>query len=319
LSEPESVPETGWRVWTYSRKFIADGLDCQLDFRSGFRGSTSVLSVAGIEHGWDHTPVSGPDAVRNHLITAKLPSGRMLEVEAGYCSWVNVAIAAKLDGALVYESHPGRAIEMPERARKMVAQQTADGKPAQDFEKLKANRIPITVDIILGLIFFLVGKYVGLTEAALFGAAAGIALAIIQRITKIDLLGGLASFGIIMLLISAGFAWFFQDDEWVKQRSTIVGLIGAGAFLTDGLFGGRWLGQGMARYIAYTDIIPWRLAISMGLIGLIMAGGNWLVARTFSTDVWLFYTTFLDFPIVFVLAIYAVQWSRGKGRKVTLR
>lgn len=180
-----------------------------------------------------------------------------------------------------------------------------------DLEKLKANRTPIAVDISLGLLFFVIGKYVGLTEAALFGAAAGIALMIVQRITRIDLLGGLAGFGIIMLLVSAGFAWFFQDDYWVKQRSTIVGLIAASAFLIDGLLGGKWLGQALSRYIAYRDIIPARLALSMGGVGLTMAGANWLVATLASTDAWLFYTTFVDILITFLLAFVAIRWSRA--------
>jgi intracellular septation protein A len=50
----------------------------------------------------------------------------------------------------------------------------------------------------------------------------------------------------------------------------------------------------------------------MGLVGVVMAALNWMVARTFSTDIWLFYTTFLDFLLVFLMALVAVQWSRGK-------
>lgn len=303
-------PETGFRIWSYRRKFIVEGLPCQVDYRSGLSGSMSLLTIAGIEHGWDHTPVSGAQAVRNHIIRARLPSGRMLEIEAGFYNWYNIAVAARLDGELVYESHPGVKIEMPESARAMIAKQNAKGDPALDIDKLKANRIPIAVDIALGLAFFFIGKYVGLTEAALFGAAAGLTLMVVQKVTKIDLLGGLATFGIVMLLLSAGFAWFFQDEEWVKQRSTIIGLIGATAFLTDGLLGGRWLGRGLSRYVAYSDIVPKRLALAMGMVGLTMAGLNWLVARYASTNVWLFYTTFVDFFIVFLMAIFAVQWAR---------
>ncbi|WRH77087.1 MAG: septation protein IspZ [Sphingobium sp.] len=309
-----SPPDTGLRIWSYRCKFEVDGLPCQLDFRSGFKGSLSLLSIAGIEHGWDNTPVQGPEAARNHKIRAQLPSGKQIEVEAGCFNWWSIAIAVRVDGELVHESHPGQKIEMPERARKMLVSESGDGEqdPAYDLDKLKANRIPIGVDIILGLLFFVIGKYVGLTEAALFGAAAGITLMIVQRITKIDLLGGLASFGIIMLLLSAGFAWFFQDDQWVKQRSTIVGLIGATAFVTDGLLGGKWLGKGLSRYVAYSDIIPARLSLAMGVVGVVMAALNWMVARTFSTDIWLFYTTFLDFLLVFLMALVAVQWSRGR-------
>jgi hypothetical protein len=51
----------------------------------------------------------------------------------------------------------------------------------------------------------------------------------------------------------------------------------------------------MARYLPYTDIDPGRLAIGMGLLGLVMAGLNLLVAKFASTDLWLFYSTFVDF------------------------
>ena len=305
-------PDTGIRMWSYRRRFVADGLPCHLDYRSGLKGATSVLSVAGIEHGWDFSPLTGEAALRNHVIRAQLPSGRTLEVEAGYYNWWNVAIAARVDGAVVHESHPGCPIILPERARKMIAQQAADGDPAYDIDKLKANRIPIIVDISLGVMFFVVGKFFGLTEAALAGAAAGIALLIVQRATKVDLLGGLASFGIVMLLLSAAFAWLFQDEQWVKQRSTIMGLIAATAFLTDGAFGGRWLGQAMSRYVAYRDIVPARLSLSLGCVGLFMAGANWVVARLAATDIWLLYTTFIDVFVAMMLGFVAINWSRQR-------
>lgn len=188
-----------------------------------------------------------------------------------------------------------------------------DHDPAYDPSRLRANRIPIAVDISLGIIFFVVGKYVGLTEAALTGAVLGIALMIAQRISKIDLLGGLAGFGIVMLLLSATFAWYFQDEDWVKLRSTIIGVIAATAFLIDGLLGGRWLGRALSRYIAYSDIVPARLSIAMGCVGLTMAVANWLVATLASTDIWLFYTTFLDIFVTFLLAFLAINWSRRRG------
>lgn len=306
-------PAVGTPIWTFRRRFVAEGLPCTLEYRTGLKGATGVLSVAGRDVGWDHTPIMGEAAVRNHVIRTILPSGRGLEVEAGYYNWWNVALAARVDGELIHESHPGRKIELPESARKAMVKQTASGEPVYDFDKLGANRIPIMVDISLGLFFFVVGKYLGLTEAALGGAAVGLILLAVQRATKIDLLGGLASFGIVMLLLSAGFAWFFQDDEWVKQKSTIMGLIAAGAFLTDGAFGGRWLGQGLSRYIVYRGVVPARLSLGMGAVGLIMAASNWLVARSVSTDVWLFYTTFVDVVLAAGLVIVAINWARRGG------
>lgn len=310
-----TLPDVGMRIWTYRRQFTVDGLACQLEYRAGLRAMASVLTIADIEHGWDCTPVSGEGSVRNHLIKAALPNGRQLEVEAGFYNWLDVAVAVRLDGTLVHESHPGRAIELPERARRMMIQQTAAGEPAVDMEKLKANRIPIMVDVSLGIMFFVIGKYIGLTEAALSGAAAGLILLAVQRATRIDLLGGLASFGIVMMLLSAAFAWFFQDEQWVKQRSTVMGLIAATAFLTDGALGGRWLGRGLSRYVAYRDIVPARLSLSLGCVGLVMAGANWLVATLVSTEIWLFYTTFVDIFLAMVLAFAAIEWSRQRSTR----
>jgi intracellular septation protein A len=51
----------------------------------------------------------------------------------------------------------------------------------------------------------------------------------------------------------------------------------------------------------------------MGLTGLVMAGGNSLVAWAFSTDIWLFYTTFLDIPVSMALVLWTMSWARKGG------
>jgi intracellular septation protein A len=173
--------------------------------------------------------------------------------------------------------------------------------------------VPIIVDLATGLLFFLVAKLTDLKTAALVGAAVGLGLVVAQRFVRVDLIGGLALFGVFMLLISAGFAIMFDDEEVIKQRSTVVGLIGAACFLFDGLvLKGRRLGAGLNRYLAYTDIDNRRLAIGLGLSGLVMAGGNWAVAKLFSTDAWLIYTTFLDIPVSMALVLWAISWARRK-------
>ncbi len=303
----------GFRLWTYRRHFEADNLPCELVFIAGMTGVQTLLFVCDVEHDRCYRPTTGAQSIMNHQLSAKLPSGKTLSVEAGYYNWANVAIAARLDGELIHESHPGRTIRVPERAAKAMTQMTPVGDPAMDYSKLSANKVPIAVDIATGILFFIVAKLTDLTTAALVGAAVGIALVVAQRFVKVDLLGGLALFGIVMLLISGGFAWAFQDDDMVKQRSTIVGLIGAAVFLTDGLlFKGRRIGAALSRYIAYSDINEARLATSLGCVGMAMAAINYGVARLFSTDVWLFYTTFGDIFVSFGMALIAIQWSRGR-------
>jgi intracellular septation protein A len=306
----------GARLWTYKRPFsIGVAHECWVLVESRMSGNSSRLIVDGEEVAADFTPNSGAEAVRNHRLVHRLSDGRTLEVEAGWINWYNMGIAVRVDGALVHESHPGKRIAFPEKLARAMVQQNSAGEAAYDPAKLARNKVPILVDIATGLLFFAVAKLTDLKTAALVGAAVGLSLVVIQRFVKVDLIGGMMLFGVFMLLISAGFAILFEDEEIIKQRSTIVGLIGAACFLFDGLvLKGRKLGAGIDRYMAYTDIDHRRLSIGMGLTGLVMAGGNSLVAWAFSTDFWLLYTTFLDIPVSMALILWTVSWAR-KGKR----
>jgi len=305
----------GTRFWLYQRPFAVGLQECMVLIEARSTGLASSLWIDGERQASYFTPSVGPDAARNHRLAATLADGRALEVEAGYISWWNVGIAARVDGALVHQSHPGRRIAFPARLAGMVAQATPDGRPAVDMDKLRRNRVPIAVDIATGLLFFVLAKLTDLQIAAVVGAGVGLVLLAAQKITRVDLLGGLAMFGIIMLLVSAGFAIVFENDELIKQRSTIVGLIGAACFLGDGLLlNGRRLGCGISRYIAYRDLDERRLSLGMGLTGAAMALANFAVVRIASTDVWLFYTTFGDIPLSMGLVLLAIRWARsGSG------
>lgn len=320
----------GKTLWRYRRPFRIDGLNFVVTLRSCSDGLHSELSMLGVPVASDRTPLGGPEAVRNHQLSTQLPDGRTVEVEAGWISVLNTAIAVRLDGSVVHQSHPGRTIAFPDRYReKTVAigdkpigealragwQEASKDAAAngQDLGAWKRNRVPLAVDIALGLLFFIVAKATDLSTAALVGAAVGLALVVAQRFVKVDLIGGLALFGVLMLLISAGLAIAFQDDMAVKMRTTIVGVISATLFIADGLFGGKRLGRGLARYMPYTDIEHGRLAIAIGLIGLVMAGLNYGVALAVSTSSWLFYSTFLDLPLAVGLFMVAIRYARRPG------
>lgn len=325
LVSPGAGSAPGKTFWTYRRRFEIDGLRFELRTRSRNDGLWSELLILGVSVAEDRTPLFGEEAVRNHRLAARLPDGRTVEVEAGYVSIWSIGIAVRLDGELVHQSHPGRVITYPEKQREAALKMKGDtlgeafavslkegqaNTPGIDPTAFKRNRVPIAVDILLGLLFFLVAKATDLSTAAIVGAAVGLALVVVQRFVKTDLIGGLALFGVVMLLISAGLAIAFQDDFAVKMRSTIVGTISAILFLGDGLLGGKYLGRGLARYLPYSDIDVGRLAIGMGVLGLTMAGLNTLVALMASTDVWLFYTTFLDLPLVFLMIFGVFRYAR---------
>jgi intracellular septation protein A len=320
MTDAAAPTAPGHRLWLYKRPFsLGVEHDCWLLFDARLTGSSSTLIVDGKEVASDFTPATGPDAVRNHRLAATLTDGRRLEVNAGYINWWSIGIAVRVDGVLVHESHPGRRTAYPERFAKMVVNQKPGDAPGDyDPGKLKRNKVPILVDIATGLLFFVVAKLTDLKTAALVGALVGLAIVVVQRFVKVDLVGGMMLFGVFMLLVSAGFAILFEDEEVIKHRSTIVGLVGAACFLFDGLvLKGRKLGAGIDRYMAYSDLDRRRLSIGMGLTGLVMAGGNSLVAWAFSTDFWLLYTTFLDIPVSIGLVLLAINWARRGAAKRT--
>jgi intracellular septation protein A len=294
------------KYWTYRRRFAVEGREVETRMEVSLSELRSTLRLDGEPVAHDRTPVAGPEAVRNHHLAADLPGGERLEIEAGYVNWVDVGFAARLDGALVYESHPGKTIAFPGKLRG-ITQGAVD--PA---EKWKRNWPSLAVDLALGLVFFAVAKLFGLTEAALVGAAAGLALLVVQRFVKVDLVGGLALFGVVTLLLSAGYAWLVQDEELIKLRTTVVGLIAASMFMIDGALGGRWLGRGLGRYLPYDDLRLGRLSLGLGALGATMAVLNFAVARTLPTDVWLFYTTFGDVLIGMVLFFAVLRFARPK-------
>ena len=191
--------------------------------------------------------------------------------------------------------------------------------PGLDTGAYRRNAPAIATDIALGVLFFATGKLTDLRTAALVTAGVGLALLPIQWLInryaprRIDLLGGLALFGVVMLLLSAGFAWYFDSEFAVQMKSTVVGAIGAAAFAVDALFGGRWLGRRLTTYLPYSDLRVGKLAAGMAITGFALAGINLAVALTFSKDTWLYYTTWGDFLVAMVFANWAINRSRDHG------
>jgi intracellular septation protein A len=115
--------------------------------------------------------------------------------------------------------------------------------PQHDDEEARAraqwnrNKYSLAVDMSLGALFFILAKVTDdLTFSALVTAGAGLAVVVVQRFVKVDLLGGLAMFGVFMLLMSAAFSYAFDDDWAVKMKSTFLGGFIALLMFADALF-----------------------------------------------------------------------------------
>lgn len=182
--------------------------------------------------------------------------------------------------------------------------------PDEQQAQWERNKYSLYTDISIGLLFFVMVKLTDdLPFAALVTAGAGLTVVLVQRFVKVDLLGGLAMFGVAMLLVSAGFSYAFDSDWAVKMKSTLLGgvvavLMYADAFINNG----RYFGGRLARYMP-APIVPRRMSLGMATLGVVMAIVNYAIATVFSTDIWLYYTSFGDFLVSMVLVLGVIKYA----------
>jgi intracellular septation protein A len=304
-------------VWTYRRPFSAQGEVFIVQIEAGIAGWRSRLMIGHQELVRDETILLGAAFdFRNHRLCHTLPDGSKLEVEIGYLNWFNTGIRVSISGTLVHESHPGRDILYLTRVRKASlggkTEQQLQEQRERDAAQWALNRPSLIIDIALGLLFFAVSKVTGnLTTAALVGAVAGLTVVLAQRFVKLDLLGGLAMFGVFTLLLSAGFSLWFQDERMVQLKGSILGVLVAGLIFGDGLFNrGRYFGARLARYLIGMTVDARLLSLGIAVLGLIMARLNLMAMHWLSKDAWLTYTTFVDAPLAMVLGLLVFRFAK---------
>jgi len=307
------------RLWTYKRPFQYDGNDYEVRYSFSFKTYTSELFCNGTLVDKCSHLFDGDFKVVVHKFqpTSQLNNQtNEVVVSVGYFSWLNVGIVVKENNNLIYESHPGKDIHFATNKFKDLATSynspELDDKRKIQSEKWQKNKASILADIGTGAAFFIVAKVTGdLTLAAFTGVFLGLTLVILQRFVKVDLLGGFAVFGTIMLLISAIFSIAFQSEHLVQLKGTFMGLLSALALIIDGVFNkGGYFGARFERYL--NNPIQHRyFVIGLAIIGLCMAGLNFSVVSQLTEDQWLTYDTFVETPIYLVMFLILV-WRAGK-------
>ncbi len=323
------------RLWTYIRPFSYRGEDYVVELAAHLTQNFSRLWRG--DELLDEQSVHHMDGIQTIVHALPADADEDARVEVGYVNWWSVGIVVLQGEDTLYETHPGKNVRvlegllqgtamssMTSQADSCHEPETGPDKAAgSDFSlaqmvesnqsKWERNKHSIYADMALGALFFLVGKFTeDLALAAIIGAAAGLALVVVQRFVKVDLLGGFAVFGTIMLLISAGFSMVLQDDYWVQMKSTVLGIFTASLFMIDGVVRqGAYFGARIERYMPM-PLHHGRIATGISLTGLVMAYGNYLVAENFSEDFWLTYTTFLDIPVSMAMFYAVVYWARKK-------
>ncbi len=338
------------RLWTFLRPFQYSAQDYVLEVSLAFTNTQARLFrrnvlLAEQSHSYREGPIGfafklspdldsdlsidlsggasqkGPHSV--HGDTAEPSQRSSAQLIAGFDNGASLAIAVIEGGQLIYESHPGHDLHVGQRPAPEVAPSEEElagvsGLSVEQMTQLsqrkwQRNKYSIYADMALGALFFIVGKVTeDLALAAIIGAGAGLLLVVMQRFVKVDLLGGFAVFGTIMLLISAAFSLALQDDYWVQMKGTVLGLLTASIFMIDGLLRrGAYFGARIERYMPL-PLNHERIAIGMSLVGVVMALANYYVANHFTEDFWLTWTTFLDLPLSMALFYAVVFWARKR-------
>ncbi len=305
-------------LWTYKRSFQYDDDDYEVKYSFSLKTYTSQLFCNGTlvdkcTHSFDDFKV-----VVHKFQPISQPNGRTKEVtvSVGYFSWLSVGIVVRAGSDLIYESHPGKNIHFA--TKKLENLGISDNSVKENekrelqSEQWRKNKPSIFADIGIGAAFFVVAKVTGdLSVAAFTGVLLGVALVIIQRFVKVDLLGGFAVFGTIMLLVSAIFAIVFQSEYLVQLKGTLMGLLSATALMVDGVFNkGGYFGSRFERYVN-SPIQHRYFVLGLALIGLCMAGLNFSVATQLTQEQWLTYDTFVETPVYFVM-FFILVWRAGK-------
>ena len=299
------------KIWSYSRPFTFHGHSCEVTVT--LTGSETISSLYVDDFLVDEQAIKYIDGLTTFVHPLKSSSRYEAKVESGYFNGWNIGIAVIVNGRVVHESHPGEDLRYGEALMDNLNGMKENVADAEE-SKWEQNKYSIYADLGLGALFFIVGKVTGdLVLAAVVGGVTGLGLIVLQRFVKVDLLGGFAVFGTIMLGISTAFSLILQDSYWVQMKGTALGLFTAALFMADGLFRqGVYFGARFERYMP-GSLHHNRLAIGMSLMGILSAGGNYFVAENFSEDFWLTYTTFLDFPIIMVSFFVILRWARKSG------
>jgi len=304
------------RIWTYCRPFHYKNYRYEIRYSYSLTSYTSRLYKEGklIDE------LSGNFIDELKVLTHSVrcdDADNTLKVSVGYINWLTVGIEVYQDDECIYASHPGKDIDFADKKLQKLtgAQDTETLKQVRQkqTDQWQKNKHSIFADIGLGAAFFIVSKTTGdLTLAAFTSIALGLALVVVQRFVKVDLLGGFAVFGTVMLLISALLSLTFDSEFFVQLKSTIMGILGALVLLTDGVFRkGKYFAPRFERYLN-SPVKHQPFVIGLSVLGLIMAGINYAVAILLTEDQWLTYTTFIDMPLYLILFFSLISITSRK-------
>lgn len=190
-----------------------------------------------------------------------------------------------------------------------------EGVESEENKKIQKELQPSFItDMVLGFVFFFVASQYDILTAAVSGVCLTIPLYFAQQYFKVDLLGGLAKFGVATSLLAAGISLILQDEIFIQLKGTIIGAVSAILALIDSRRDGHFIGKPMSRYLSgFVTLKPKRAARALGVAGLILVAIDLPLAFVLSKDQWIFYNAVLDIFIILPVFIWAIWRARERS------
>ena len=304
------------RVWTYRWSVKLDGRRYDVRLECGWRRNTFVVASGGETLAREELNFYA-EPFRLQELVVKGASGGLLAFRTAPRNLYSYGLELTLDGTVVYRSHPE-----PFAALRTIQQVSNFGRSEEgkrQAEKSKEFYPALAADVCVGLLLYIAAGYMSLRDVAILGAAVVLALMLVdwtaERLfsRRLSLTGGVSALGVLMLVLSAGFAWLVDNELAIKLKSSVLGLIAAVMLAIDAMVGGKYIGKRATQYITFVDLDPrrfsWGSAMATAAQSLLSAA----IAIWLSRDTWLFYRHWVGPTLGFALGVIVLWKSRRQS------
>ena len=152
------------------------------------------------------------------------------------------------------------------------------------------------------IVFFLVNSYYGIYQATLYFMITSIiaipfAWYIDRKIPWMPIVTG------IFIILFGGLTLFFQNENFIKFKPTIINIIFAFILLSGLKFKKLFLKMAMSKAFVLKDKTWKKLTVRWSAFFILLAILNELVWRTQSTDFWVSFKVFGILPLTLLFAL----------------
>jgi intracellular septation protein A len=304
------------RWWTYRWSVPLDGRHYDVRLEAGWRSNTFVVASPDETLAREELDFHA-EPFRLQELVVEGASGSLLAFRTAPHNLFSYGLEVARDGTGVYRSHPDPFAAMGTMQKIANFGTSEEGK--RQAERGKEFYPALATDICVGLLLYIAAGYMSLRDVAILGAAVMLALMLVdwtaERLfsRKLRLTGGLSGLAVLMLLLSAAFAWLVDNDLAIMLKSSILGLISAVLFAIDAMLGGKYIGERATQYITFVQLDPRRFSWASALATAAQSLLSGAIAIWLSRDTWLFYKYWVG-PLLGVTLGIVVLWKARRPR-----